>query len=472
AYTQQATETSNSLMERLEKLNLIKIENIKAGGSDTGLESVQTYDVIRLSTKLLAYSPHIITKILEADKSLSLESVLSMLNFDCNEKDLAELNKLGVKTKDDLRKLATASQDRIVKLPRFFEPAFSNYDKVVEINENIRRIVITDYKGKWRFSDAVAYVMTQSGVTDENLRPKLEVLMVKLGKDAKNTHKNLFYNKNTEDLKAQAKFGNAEIIAQALGEIKSVENLEKAGAPKPKLILPPKRVHARVESVNKFNTPKKETIVEDKNMGKTSETPEVINYENIAAAAKHDKIDIYSKPGLAYITGILENSGTKHDAAIATAYRIRARIKSDKKAAVNGNYKAIAQYITKTPTLEETAEEGTTPAEEVQTEDAAAPKKKGRKANLQIAPQKACYAGTIQGYMTSIDKTLTVLVDQNSILTPDEVEKVEADLAKIDKRLKGYLSSYVAQKKAEMEDAVAKLKEANDKLKGLEELTQ
>jgi hypothetical protein len=476
AYTQQATQTSNSLMEKLEKLNLIKIENINAGGSQADPQNVQTYSVIRLSTKLLECSPHIITKVLETDKSLSLESVLSMLNFDCNEKDLAELNKLGVKTKEDLRKLITASQGQIAELPRFFEPSFSNSDKTVEINENIRRAVIKDYEGKWRFSDAVAYVTAQPGVTDENLRPKLEVLMVKLGKDAKSTHNNLYYNKNVDDMKAQAKFGNTEVIEKALEEIRTAENIEKAEARKLKPWKPtpavrqPKPRPARVETLNKFSTTKKRTIVEDKTMVKTKETSEVITYANIAAAAKQDKVDLYTKPGLAYIVGILENSGMKHSAAETAKYRIRAQIKADKKAASKGNYDAIAQYLPKSQDLEGKTGEAT-PAEEVQTEDATAPKKKGRKAKA--APEETYTEGTIQTYLTSINKTVDVLVKNSlTVMTPEELNKVESGLAKVDGILKGYLSNYVAQQKKAIEEATAKLTEANDKLKGLEELTK
>jgi hypothetical protein len=484
AYTQQATETSNSLMERLKKLNLIKVENVQAGGSQAEPENVQKYEVIRLSTKLLEYSPHIITKVLETDKSLSLESVLSMLNFDCNEKDLAELYKLGVKTKEDLRKLTTASQNKIAELPRFFEPTFSNYKNTVEANENIRRVVIKDYEGKWRFSDAVAYVIAQSDVNDENLRPKLEVLLVKLGKDAANTRQKLYHNKNADDMKAQAKFGNAEVIEKALEEIRTAENLEKAeklkSRPwKPKQVTrQPKPEPARVESVNKFSTAKKRTIVEDKTMGETSP---VTTYQNIAAAAEYQNVDINTREGIGYITYILQKSDMKASSAKTIAYKIRKSIKADKKAAANGNYKPLIDLLppesklkkfrTIPSELEKTVEEEATPAEEVHTEGAAAPKKKSR--TPKAAPEEVYTEGTIQTYLTSINKTVDVLVKDNlSVMTPEELNKVETGLAKVDGLLKGYLSNYVAQKKAEMEDAVAKLKEAQDKLKGLEDIAK
>ena len=155
--------------------------------------------------------------------------------------------------------------------------------------------------------------------------------------------------------------------------------------------------------------------------------------------------------------------------AYATRYKIK-EMGGVTKAAKKGNLDAIMMYLPKAPTLEETADEGATPAERMHTEDAA-PKAKGRKAKV-ADPMNYDGVNSYKNYLTSIGKTLTVLVDQNSILTPEETEKVEADLAKIDKKLKGYLSNYVAQTKAEMEDAVAKLKEAQDKIKGLEELTK
>ncbi len=482
AYAQQATDISNNLMERLEKLDLIKIESVPVGCSQADPQNVQEYKVIRLSTKLLKYNTPIITKILEADKSISLESTLSMLNFDCNEKDLAELNKLGVKTKDDLQKLATASQSQIVELPRFFEPTCSNYKNTVEANENIRRVVIRDYEGKWRFSDAVAYMMKQSDVTEENLRLKLEVLLVRLGKDAKNTHNNLLYNKNIEGMKAQAKFGNASIIEQALEEIRTAENLEKAEKRKLKPWKPapavrqPKPKPARVESVNKFSTPKRRIIVEDKTMGESDKVNEayVINYADIAAALKHGKIDITSKEGLTYVAEICENAGMPAKPAMQRAYATRYKIKElggVTKAAKKGNLVAIMIYLPKSEDLEGKTGEAK-PAEEVHTEDAAAPKTKGRKAKT-ADPMKYGIEPNCQTYLTSIGKTLNVLMENSlSVMTSEELGKVEAGLAEVDSMLKGYLSTYVIHKREELADATAKLKKAQDEINSLEDLAK
>jgi hypothetical protein len=237
AYVQQATAFDNTTLENLKKAGFIKIESIHAGSADAEPENAtQKYEVIRLSVKLLKHSPHLINKVLETDKTLSLEHTLSMLNFDFSDEDRNELKKLGINTKEDLRTLAaTSSNQANVELPRFFEPTFSIYDDPQNTNEDIRRAVIKDYEGKWRFSDAVAYVVAQPGFTDESLRPKLEVLLVKLGKDAKSTHSKLFSNNNTEDMKAQAKFGNATVVKNALNAMKQglVEKQQE-------LIVPPK----------------------------------------------------------------------------------------------------------------------------------------------------------------------------------------------------------------------------------------
>lgn len=277
AYVQQATAFDNTTLENLKKASFIKIESIHAGGSDaesgdaqteTVPESVQKYEIIRLSVKLLKHSPHILTKVLETDKTLSLEHTLSMLNFDFSEEDRNELKKLGINTKEDLRTLTAINDNHPnVELPRFFEPTFSIYDDPQNTNEDIRRAVIKDYEGKWRFSDAVAYVVAQPGFTDENLRPKLEVLLVTLGKDAKTTHQKLFSNNNTEDMKAQAKFGNATVVENALNAMKQglVEKQQELIVPPKGKPAPQKRSYTsqpkpspvkptpkRVETLNKF----------------------------------------------------------------------------------------------------------------------------------------------------------------------------------------------------------------------------
>jgi hypothetical protein len=262
-------------------------------------------------------------------RSKGIESVIEKFSL-----DIAELEKLNVRTLQDLEAFVSTKPNQTdAKLPIFFEPRYTQFDKKEEY-ELYKELILKLYREK----------------DPKKMSPKLTGIIERLRE-----------SEQEEDVKKQQKrSAPARIQLAPLGKElpraryvpqtrqvqpitrapKPIQSRQKQYAPKPKPV-PQKPEPAA--TLNKFSTSRKPiTMVKEKPEGKV-----ILSYADIATAVRD--AGVKKDAVVPYVKSIYINAGVTEKLARTRAYNFQNKLKHSTLSAIakGGDYNNVVKYLPK-----------------------------------------------------------------------------------------------------------------------------